>query len=175
MLKYEIALTAVIIGGIALIAGTLFLFHKIKWNSELAISCAFALGVGTALLYFWQLNEVHVIHSRGTYDSYVMILSSTKYKTTDNRIVNIKTRNWESCIINESDQMLDVEKVSYSESAVMSMFSEAEVVQILPHKSKYLPYQEIDYFFKDEPPNSISVTNGMTSYTKYWLHFTRSE
>ncbi|MDX2359187.1 MAG: hypothetical protein QNK23_00180 [Crocinitomicaceae bacterium] len=107
-------------------------------------------------------SNVYVINEGKDYTHYWVYSSDTQYERSNGESVEITIRQTQCMIINDTQDDYALESVIYG-------FGFADDKKIGAMSAIVLSRSKIDYFFDEEPPETISTESSASAVTRTWL------
>ena len=160
MFSFRLGIVLIIIIALAIIAVLAWLWKKMKKNPVAGGTIGFFIAVVVATGFFVIPSRAYVVTGNKQYSHY-LVYSTSEYTTKNGNKIPIDTPQTKCTLINDTDQSLVIEEVIYG-------FGFPDNIVVEPHTHIVLDHSKIDYFFDEEPPNSIE-TKSSGSVSRLWL------
>jgi len=122
------------------------------------------IGLGLALFIILGGGRAYIITSANSYSHY-LVYGTTDYKMQNGTVVLIKESYHTCTVINDTHLEFGVEEVVYAIVSFSSNYYKLEAGEV-----EIVSTHKIDYFFDNEPPDEIEVSDRTNSVSKYWLY-----
>jgi hypothetical protein len=98
--------------------------------------------------------------------SHYLVFGSPDYELEKGKIINVDIPFGNCFVINDSDRDIVIEYVIYGG------FSFGDDTDwIYPQTGELVDEGKVDYFFDEEPPDEVSVSDGTDQVIKVWLRY----
>ena len=162
MISHITGIALAVFVGIGIIAFFAWLWNKMNKKPVAGgtigffISCIVVTGIVVVP------SNVYVITDGENYDHYWVFGSEASYERSNGESVTITIKQTQCMLINDTKDGYALESVIYG-------FGFADDRLIEPMSAIVLDNSNIDYFFDEEPPESIETTSSSSAVTRSWL------
>jgi hypothetical protein len=126
-------------------------------------------GIITGAIIYSGTTCVIDLNKDGVTINTYMGFSSGEYVASDGQKIAVKKEGGKDVfIVNGTDRTMALETVEYGTSYLGLFNSGPELIE--PHTTMET-YRAPDYYPQESPPGSVSVSQGSSSATKYWLRY----
>lgn len=160
MISFTLGIALAVLVGLAFIVLFVWLWKKLKKKPVAGGTIGFFVGIIAATGIMVIPSRAYVIHGDNDYSHY-LVYSSTSYTTSDNKTIDINIKQTQCVVINDTKDNYSVETVIYG-------FGFGSVQTLEAHSHLVLDHSKIDYFFDEEPPESIE-TESSGNVSMLWL------
>lgn len=122
----------------------------------------FTIGLGFIIYAFVGLSRCYVVTGDLEYTQY-LVFGTAEYQIEGGATIDVEISSGHCFVINETSGEIVVEEIVYG-----AIFG-GSTDWVYPGEGEEIKGGRISYFFDDEPPDEISVSDATDEVSKLWL------
>lgn len=142
------------------------ILKKLKVSPKGSVITGLIVGLVVGVIVIMSAGRIYVVHGIDDHKT-MLVYGSPTYEFDNGYKLKLEMGSLEGYIINEMDEPLVLEEVIYT----TSYYGGSEAVHVLCHPKSIteMPGVGIDYYFDNEPPMEITMSENQSEASKYWL------
>lgn len=162
MLSYSFALVVAVLAALLFVFIFVWLWKKRKKKAVAGGAIGLFIGFVAATGIMVIPSHVYILTGEHEYSHY-LLYSATDYTKKDKTTIQLDAPQTQCILVNDTDEVMAVDQVVYGYS-----LEHGDVKSVEPHTHIILNNSRIDYFFENEPPESIE-TEATGNVSMLWV------
>lgn len=158
MLSYSFGLILAILAALFFVFIFVWLWKKLKKKAVAGGAIGLFIGLVAATGIMVIPSHVYVLTGEHNYSHY-LLYSATDYTKKDKTTIQLDAPQTQCILVNDTDKVYAVDEVMYGYGV-----GNGNVKSVEPHTHIILNNSRIDYFFENEPPESIETESSGNVY-----------